>query len=103
MTTSPFPAWHGTTILSLRKGNQVVVAGDGQVSMGQTVVKSNAVKVRRLGDGSVIVGFAVAARHGVWIVVPVFAALGLACDIFIHLRMSRFRQERRMEHRRRRR
>ena len=58
MTTSPFPAWHGTTILSLRKGNEVVVAGDGQVSMGQTVVKSNAVKVRRLGDGSVIVGFA---------------------------------------------
>ena len=58
MTTSPFPAWHGTTILSLRKGNEVVVAGDGQVSMGETVVKSNAIKVRRLAGGSVIVGFA---------------------------------------------
>jgi len=51
-------AWHGTTILCVRKGNQVVLAGDGQVSMGQTIVKSNARKVRRLGDGSVIAGFA---------------------------------------------
>jgi ATP-dependent HslUV protease subunit HslV len=50
--------WHGTTILSLRKGSQVVVAGDGQVSMGQTVVKSNARKLRRLAGGSVIAGFA---------------------------------------------
>jgi len=50
--------WHGTTILSVRKGGSVVVAGDGQVSVGQTVMKSNARKVRRLGDGSVIVGFA---------------------------------------------
>ena len=56
--TAPFPAWHGTTILSLRKGNDVIVAGDGQVSMGETVVKSNAIKVRRLAAGSVIVGFA---------------------------------------------
>jgi ATP-dependent HslUV protease, peptidase subunit HslV len=52
------PGWHGTTILSLRKGNQVVVAGDGQVSFGATVVKSNARKVRRLGKASVIAGFA---------------------------------------------
>ncbi|NQV56876.1 MAG: ATP-dependent protease subunit HslV [Rhodospirillales bacterium] len=53
------PNWHGTTILCLRKGNEVVVAGDGQVSMGDTVVKSNAIKVRRLGSaGSVIGGFA---------------------------------------------
>jgi len=52
------PVWHGTTILSVRKGGQVIVAGDGQVSMGQTVVKSNARKVRRLGGGSVIAGFA---------------------------------------------
>ena len=52
------PAWHGTTILSVRKGNQVVVAGDGQVTFGQTVVKSNAKKVRRLGKGEVIAGFA---------------------------------------------
>jgi ATP-dependent HslUV protease subunit HslV len=50
--------WHGTTILSVRKNGQVVVAGDGQVSLGQTVIKPNARKVRRLGDGSVIGGFA---------------------------------------------
>ena len=50
--------WHGTTILSVRKGGQVVIAGDGQVSMGQTVMKPNAKKVRKLGDGSVIGGFA---------------------------------------------
>src|ERR1700748_3273934 len=53
-----FPGWHGTTILSVRKGGKVVVAGDGQVSLGQTVIKANARKVRRLGDGSVIGGFA---------------------------------------------
>src|SRR5215218_5291301 len=51
-------AWHGTTILSVRKGRQVVVAGDGQVSLGNTVIKSNAKKVRRLGGGSIIAGFA---------------------------------------------
>ncbi|HYB55091.1 MAG TPA: ATP-dependent protease subunit HslV [Alphaproteobacteria bacterium] len=50
--------WHGTTILCVRKGGRVVIAGDGQVSFGQTVIKSNARKVRRLGDGSVIGGFA---------------------------------------------
>jgi ATP-dependent HslUV protease subunit HslV len=50
-------AWHGTTILSVRKAGTVVMAGDGQVSLGQTVVKANARKVRRLGD-KVIVGFA---------------------------------------------
>ena len=50
--------WHGTTILTVRKGNQVVMAGDGQVSMGDTVIKANARKVRRLGDGSIIGGFA---------------------------------------------
>ena len=44
-----FPGWHGTTILSVRKGGKVVVAGDGQVSLGQTVIKANAKKVRRLG------------------------------------------------------
>ena len=56
---SEFPDWHGTTILSVRKSGKVVVAGDGQVSMGQTIVKANARKVRRLGaDGSVIGGFA---------------------------------------------
>jgi ATP-dependent HslUV protease subunit HslV len=47
-----------TTIVSVRKGGKVVVAGDGQVSLGQTVMKGNARKVRRLGNGSVIAGFA---------------------------------------------
>jgi ATP-dependent HslUV protease subunit HslV len=55
---SETPTWHGTTILSVRKGGTVVIAGDGQVSLGQTVIKSNARKVRRLGDGNVIAGFA---------------------------------------------
>jgi len=50
--------WHGTTILSLRKDGKVVIAGDGQVSFGQTVLKSNAKKLRRLGGGSVLAGFA---------------------------------------------
>ncbi len=50
--------WHGTTILSVRRDGQVVIAGDGQVTMGQTVIKAHARKVRRLGDGSVIAGFA---------------------------------------------
>ncbi|MSO89620.1 MAG: ATP-dependent protease subunit HslV [Rhodospirillaceae bacterium] len=50
--------WHGTTVLSVRKGGRVVVAGDGQVTFGNTVVKSNARKVRRLADGKVIAGFA---------------------------------------------
>ena len=51
--------WHATTILSVRKGGKVVVAGDGQVSMGDTVLKSNAQKVRRLGkDNDIITGFA---------------------------------------------
>ncbi len=49
---------HGTTVLSVRKGNDVVVAADGQVSFGETIIKSNARKVRRLGDGKVIAGFA---------------------------------------------
>lgn len=49
---------YGTTIISVRKGNKVVVAGDGQVSLGATVMKSSAKKVRRLADGSVIAGFA---------------------------------------------
>ncbi|KAF0114396.1 MAG: hslV [Rhodospirillaceae bacterium] len=50
--------WHGTTILSVRKDGHVVIAGDGQVSLGQMVVKANARKVRRLGDGGIITGFA---------------------------------------------
>ncbi|MGP1352108.1 MAG: ATP-dependent protease subunit HslV [Parasphingopyxis sp.] len=50
--------WHGTTILAVRDSDKVVIAGDGQVSMGQTVMKPNARKVRELGDGKVIGGFA---------------------------------------------
>jgi ATP-dependent HslUV protease subunit HslV len=50
--------WHGTTILSVRKNGIVVIAGDGQVSLGQTVIKGNARKVRPLGGGGVIAGFA---------------------------------------------
>lgn len=52
------PTWHGTTILAVRKGSQVVLAGDGQVSLGPTVIKANARKVRRIGDGSILAGFA---------------------------------------------
>lgn len=55
---SDFPGWHGTTILCIRKGSQVIMAGDGQVSMGQTMIKANARKVRRLGSGDVLAGFA---------------------------------------------
>ena len=50
--------WYGTTILTVRKGGKVVIGGDGQVSIGQTVIKSNARKVRKLGKGDVIGGFA---------------------------------------------
>ena len=59
MSQPTFDIWHGTTILSVRKGDHVVVAGDGQVTLGQTVIKANARKVRRLGnDGDIIAGFA---------------------------------------------
>ena len=53
-----FESWHATTILTVRKAGQVAIGGDGQVSIGQTVVKANAKKVRRLGQGEVIGGFA---------------------------------------------
>ncbi|OEJ64407.1 ATP-dependent protease subunit HslV [Magnetovibrio blakemorei] len=52
------PTWHGTTILNVRKDGDVVMIGDGQVSLGNTIVKGTARKVRRIGDGSVIAGFA---------------------------------------------
>jgi ATP-dependent HslUV protease subunit HslV len=58
MSESQFPSWHGTTIVTVRKGGKVVIAGDGQVSVGQTVMKANAQKVRPLGKGGVIAGFA---------------------------------------------
>lgn len=57
--------WHGTTILAVRKGGKVVVAGDGQVSIGNTVVKASARKVRRLAEGSVLVGFAGATADAI--------------------------------------
>ena len=50
--------WHGTTILCVRRDNHVALAGDGQVSLGNTVVKGNARKVRRIGNGNVLAGFA---------------------------------------------
>ncbi|MBV7255828.1 ATP-dependent protease subunit HslV [Pacificimonas sp. WHA3] len=55
---SDIQSMHGTTICGVRRGNKVVIAGDGQVTLGQTVMKGNAQKVRKLGDGSVIGGFA---------------------------------------------
>ena len=60
MSDERFPGWHGTTILAVRKGGRVVVAGDGQVSVGATVMKGTARKVRRLSPGGrdVVVGFA---------------------------------------------
>lgn len=60
MDSERFPGWHGTTILAVRKGGEVVVAGDGQVSLGQTVIKGTARKVRRLTPGGkpVLCGFA---------------------------------------------
>jgi ATP-dependent HslUV protease, peptidase subunit HslV len=60
MAETDFPGWHGTTIVAVRKGGTVVVAGDGQVSLGQTVIKGSARKVRRLAPGGaeVVAGFA---------------------------------------------
>jgi len=58
MDPSSATHWHGTTILCVRKDGRVAMAGDGQVSLGQTVIKSNARKVRRLGGGTIIAGFA---------------------------------------------
>jgi len=57
------PEIRGTTILSVRRGNSVVIGGDGQVSMGNTVMKGNARKVRRLYKGEVLAGFAGLAKH----------------------------------------
>jgi len=60
MADTDFPGWHGTTIIGVKKGGEVVIAGDGQVSLGQTVIKGTARKVRRLTPGGhdVVVGFA---------------------------------------------
>ncbi|MEX2297204.1 MAG: ATP-dependent protease subunit HslV [Dongiaceae bacterium] len=58
MTETSPPSWHGTTILSVRKDGRVAIAGDGQVSLGGTIIKANAKKVRRLGKGDIVAGFA---------------------------------------------
>jgi ATP-dependent HslUV protease subunit HslV len=60
MATNEFPGWHGTTIVGVKKDGEVVIAGDGQVSLGQTVIKGTARKVRRLSPGGydVVAGFA---------------------------------------------
>lgn len=60
MSDTQFPGWHGTTIIGVKKGGEVVIAGDGQVSLGQTVIKGSARKVRRLSPGGfdIIAGFA---------------------------------------------
>jgi len=60
MSDSQFPGWHGTTIIGVQKDGQVVIAGDGQVSLGPTVIKGSARKVRRLSPGGfdIIAGFA---------------------------------------------
>lgn len=60
MAEDKFPGWHGTTIIGVRRGDQIVIAGDGQVSLGQTVIKGTARKVRRLSPGGrdVLCGFA---------------------------------------------
>jgi len=58
--SNEFPGWHGTTIVAVKKGGEFVIAGDGQVSLGQTVIKGTARKVRRISPGGydVLVGFA---------------------------------------------
>ncbi|MQQ08195.1 ATP-dependent protease subunit HslV [Epibacterium sp. SM1979] len=60
MADTEFPGWHGTTIIGVKKGDEIVIAGDGQVSLGQTVIKGTARKVRRLSPGGydVVAGFA---------------------------------------------
>lgn len=60
MASEQFPGWHGTTIIGVKKGGEVVIAGDGQVSLGQTVIKGSARKVRRMSPGGydVVAGFA---------------------------------------------
>ena len=60
MHDNSWPGWHGTTIIGVKRGGKVVVAGDGQVSLGQTVIKGSARKVRRLSPGGkdVVCGFA---------------------------------------------
>ena len=65
MNSEAQAAWHGTTVLSVRKAGRVVVAADGQVTFGNTVMKSNAKKVRRLAGGTVLAGFAGATADAI--------------------------------------
>jgi len=58
MSQSDSQTWHGTTVIAVRKAGRIVIAGDGQVTLGQTVLKSNARKVRTLAGGNAIAGFA---------------------------------------------
>jgi ATP-dependent HslUV protease subunit HslV len=55
---------HATTVLAVRRGGKVVVAGDGQVTLGNTIMKHSAKKVRRMGDGKIVAGFAGSAADG---------------------------------------
>jgi ATP-dependent HslUV protease subunit HslV len=65
MNMTARPRIRSTTVLAVRRDGKVVIAGDGQVTMGQTVVKAKARKIRRLGDGKVIAGFAGSAADGI--------------------------------------
>jgi len=76
--------FHATTILSVRRGDRVVVAGDGQVTLGNTVMKSNARKVRRLAGGKVIAGFAGAAADAFTLFEIFEAKLGKHGDRLLH-------------------
>ena len=83
MNTSSSPhdplGWHGTTILCVRKDGRVAMAGDGQVSLGQTVVKGNARKVRRIAQGRVLAGFAGATADAFTLLERLEAKLERAC------------------------
>ncbi len=61
MSEDQFPGWHGTTIIGVKKGGEVVIAGDGQVSLGQTVIKGTARKVRRLSPVAMTLSLALQA------------------------------------------
>lgn len=65
MNPNAMPTVRSTTVVAVRRDGQVVLAGDGQVSMGDTVVKSSATKVRRLAEGKVLAGFAGSAADGI--------------------------------------
>ena len=58
-------SFHGTTILAVRRGRHVVIGGDGQITLGNTIMKANTKKVRRMSDGNIIGGFARSAADGI--------------------------------------